>query len=287
VKNGQNLTDTSIYENTIITQNNKVQPMSTDLEHPKIELPIILVVEDDPDVQNYICDILSSNYEVETAKNGKEGLEKAFELIPDIIVSDVMMPEMTGIELCGKAKSDERTSHIPIILLTALTDIDHQVQGIREGADVYLPKPFNSQLLLVHIHNLLKSRQNLRELYSQKVYLELNNQEISSFEEKFLNNAMKIVEANISNENFNTDELSMQMYMSKSTFYRKLKAVSGISGAEFIRSARIKFAAKLLRSGNYNVAESADESGFKDLKYFRKCFQEQFGMNPIDYVKKL
>jgi AraC-like DNA-binding protein len=142
-------------------------------------------------------------------------------------------------------------------------------------------------LLLVHIHNLLKSRQNLRELYSQKVYLELNNQEISSFEEKFLNNAMKIVEANISNENFNTDELSMQMYMSKSTFYRKLKAVSGISGAEFIRSARIKFAAKLLRSGNYNVAESADESGFKDLKYFRKCFQEQFGMNPIDYVKKL
>ncbi len=265
----------------------KIETMKSENEitDNKIELPIILVVEDDPDVQNYICDILSPNYHIVTAKNGKEGLEKALELIPDIIVSDVMMPEMSGIELCSKAKSDQRTSHIPIILLTALTDIAHQVQGIREGADVYLPKPFNSQLLLVHIHNLLKSRQNLRELYSQKVYLELNNQEITSFEEKFLNNAMGIVEANISNEDFNTDELASLMYLSKSTFYRKLKAVTGISGAEFIRSARLKFAAKLLLSGNYNVIEAAEESGFRDIKYFRKCFQEQFGVNPSDYRK--
>lgn len=251
----------------------------------KIELPIILVVEDDADVQNYICDILSPNYHVVTANDGKEGLGKAFATIPDIIVSDVMMPEMNGIELCSKTKSDQRTSHIPIILLTALTDITHQVQGIREGADVYLPKPFNSQLLLVHIHNLLKSRQNLRELYSQKVYLELNNQEITSFEEKFLHTAMGIVEANISNEEFSTDELASLMYLSKSTFYRKLKAVTGISGAEFIRSARLKFAAKLLLSGNYSVAQVAEESGFKDIKYFRKCFQEQFGVNPSDYRK--
>ncbi len=277
----------------LLSENNKnnkelnVDTMKSDNEiaDNKIELPIILVVEDDADVQNYICDILSPNYHVITADNGRKGLEKALELIPDIIVSDVMMPEMSGIELCSKAKSDQRTSHIPIILLTALTDITHQVQGIREGADVYLPKPFNSQLLLVHIHNLLKSRQNLRELYSQKVYLELNNQEITRFEETFLNNAMGIVEANISNEDFNTDELASLMYLSKSTFYRKLKAVTGISGAEFIRSARLKFAAKLLLSGNYNVVEAAEESGFKDVKYFRKCFQEQFGVNPSDYRK--
>lgn len=265
--------------------NVEIMKSDIDITDNKIELPIILVVEDDADVQNYVCDILSPNYHVITAKNGREGLEKALELIPDIIVSDVMMPEMSGIELCSKAKSDQRTSHIPIILLTALTDIAHQVQGIREGADVYLPKPFNSQLLLVHIHNLLKSRQSLRELYSQKVYLELNNQEITSFEEKFLNNAMGIIEANISNEDFNTDELASLMYLSKSTFYRKLKAVTGISGAEFIRSARLKFAAKLLLSGNYNVLEAAEESGFKDVKYFRKCFQEQFGVNPSDYRK--
>jgi signal transduction histidine kinase/ligand-binding sensor domain-containing protein/DNA-binding response OmpR family regulator len=277
----------------LLSENNKnnkelnVDTMKSDNEiaDNKIELPIILVVEDDADVQNYICDILSPNYHVITADNGRKGLEKAVELIPDIIVSDVMMPEMSGIELCSKAKSDQRTSHIPIILLTALTDIAHQVQGIREGADVYLPKPFNSQLLLVHIHNLLKSRQNLRELYSQKVYLDLNNQEITSFEEKFLNNAMGIVEANISNEDFSTDELASLMFLSKSTFYRKLKAVTGISGAEFIRSARLKFAAKLLLSGNYNVVEAAEEAGFRDVKYFRKCFQEQFGVNPSDYRK--
>jgi signal transduction histidine kinase/ligand-binding sensor domain-containing protein/DNA-binding response OmpR family regulator len=275
--NGNNKIDNALNVDTMKSDN--------EVADNKIELPIILVVEDDADVQNYVCDILSPNYHVITANNGREGLDKAVELIPDIIVSDVMMPEMSGIELCSKAKSDQRTSHIPIILLTALTDITHQVQGIREGADVYLPKPFNSQLLLVHIHNLLKSRQNLRELYSQKVYLELNNQEITSFEEKFLNNAMGIIEANISNEEFNTDELASLMYLSKSTFYRKLKAVTGISGAEFIRSARLKFAAKLLLSGNYSVVEAAEEAGFKDVKYFRKCFQEQFGVNPSDYRK--
>ncbi len=271
------------YENSDL--NNLTMTTDNDLLAQEKEIPIILVVEDDIDVQQYVCDILSPEFKIATANNGREGLEKAFDIIPDFIVSDVMMPEMDGIELCSKIKSDTRTSHIPVILLTALTDVNHQVLGIREGADVYLPKPFNSQLLLVHVHNLIKSRQKLKELYAQKVYLDLTHKEIASFEEVFLNKAMKLVEENISNEEFSTDELASLMFMSRSTFYRKLKAVTGMSGNSFIRSARLKYAARLLISGNYSVNGAAIESGFNDIKNFRKCFQEQFGVNPSEYRK--
>jgi signal transduction histidine kinase/ligand-binding sensor domain-containing protein/DNA-binding response OmpR family regulator len=249
------------------------------------EQSIILVVEDDADIQQYVSDILSPSFKVMTAANGKEGIEKALEIIPDVIVSDIMMPEIDGIELCKTLKSHKDTSHIPIILLTALTDMSHHVQGIREGADVYLPKPFNSQLLLVHIHNLINSRNKLKELYAKKVFLGSGNFEIQSFEEEFLFKVMKIVEDNIPNTNFSSDELAGLMYMSRSTFYRKLKAVTGMSGNEFIRTARLNFAVKLLESGKYSVTDAAYESGFNDIKYFRKRFQDQFGVSPSDYKK--
>ncbi len=249
------------------------------------DLPIILVVEDESDMLQYIYEILSPSFNVVTATNGKEGVEKAFETIPDLIVSDVMMPEMDGIELCRKLKSDKATSHIPIILLTALSDMNHHVQGIREGADVYLPKPFNSQLLLVHVHNLIHSRNTLKELYAKKVFMGSGSFEIKTFEEEFLFKLMQLVEDNISNSNFNNDELANLMFMSRSTFYRKLKAVTGMSGNEFIRTARLNYASKLLKSGNYAVTEAAFEAGFNDIKYFRKRFQDQFGLSPSEYKK--
>jgi len=249
------------------------------------EQSIILVVEDDTDIQQYVSDILSPSFKVITAINGKEGIETALEIIPDVIVSDIMMPEVDGIELCRTLKSHKDTSHIPIILLTALTDMSHHIQGIREGADVYLPKPFNSQLLLMHIHNLITSRNKLKELYAKKVFLGSGNFEIQSFEEEFLFKVMKIVEDNIPNTNFSSDELAGLMYMSRSTFYRKLKAVTGMSGNEFIRTARLNYAVKLLESGKYSVTDAAYESGFNDIKYFRKRFQDQFGVSPSDYKK--
>ncbi|HAI84469.1 MAG TPA: hypothetical protein DCL43_12450, partial [Chitinophagaceae bacterium] len=224
------------------------------------ELPIILVVEDESDMLAYISDILSTSYNVITAVNGRLGIEKALEAIPDLIVSDVMMPEVNGIELCRTLKSDKTTSHVPIILLTALNDMQHHVQGIQEGADVYLPKPFNSQLLLVHIHNLINLRNTLKDLYAKKVFLGSGNFEIQSYEEEFLNKLMKHVEDNIANGDFNNDELANLMYMSRSTFYRKLKAVTGMSGNEFIRTARLNYAGKLLESGKYTVSEAAYES---------------------------
>ncbi|GAB2806835.1 two-component regulator propeller domain-containing protein [Ferruginibacter profundus] len=249
------------------------------------EQPIILVVEDDTDIQQYIFEILSPSFKVITASDGKEGIEKALEAIPDLIISDIMMPEIDGIELCRRLKSDKSTSHIPIILLTALSDMTHHVQGIREGADVYLPKPFNSQLLLVHIHNLINLRNTLKELYAKKVFLGSGNLEIKSFEEEFLFKLMKLVEDNIANSDFNNDELANLMFMSRSTFYRKLKAVTGMSGNEFIRTARLNYAAKLLESGKFAVTEAAYEAGFNDIKYFRKRFHDQFGVTPSEYKK--
>lgn len=264
-----------------------INPTSMQEEQEQInseaEQPIILIVEDESDMLQYVYDIISPSFSVVTATNGKEGLQKALEIIPDLVVSDVMMPEMDGIELCKQLKSDKSTSHIPIILLTALSDMAHHVQGIREGADVYLPKPFNSQLLLVHIHNLINSRNMLKELYARKIFLGSGNFEIKSFEEEFLFKLVKLVEDNISNSQFNNDELATLMFMSRSTFYRKLKAVTGMSGNEFIRTTRLNYASRLLASGKYSVTEAAFESGFNDIKYFRKRFQDQFGVTPSEY----
>ena len=271
------VSQTNLNSTTMLDENEQIDTVQ--------EQPIILVVEDESDMLQYIYEILAPSFKVVTATNGKEGVEKAFETIPDLIVSDVMMPEMDGIELCRKLKSDKGTSHIPIILLTALSDMNHHVQGIREGADVYLPKPFNSQLLLVHIHNLIASRNTLKELYARKVFLGSGNFEIKTFEEEFLFKLMKLVEDNIGNSNFNNDELAGLMFMSRSTFYRKLKAVTGMSGNEFIRTARLNYAAKLLESGKYAVTEAAFEAGFNDIKYFRKRFQDQFGVSPSEYKK--
>ncbi len=283
-----NIANTPIINSSLKNDNNLNSTyMQEELEqtNTELELPIILVVEDDVDIQQYIYEILNPSFKVITAANGKEGLSKAFELIPDLIVSDIMMPEMDGIELCRTLKSDKGTSHIPIILLTALTDMAHHVQGIQEGADVYLPKPFNSQLLLVHIHNLINLRNTLKDLYAKKVFLGTNNFEIKSFEEEFLFKLMKLVEENISNSDFNNDELASNMFMSRSTFYRKLKAVTGMSGNEFIRTSRLNYAAKLLESGNYSVTEAAQDAGFNDIKYFRKRFQDQFGVSPSEFKK--
>jgi signal transduction histidine kinase/ligand-binding sensor domain-containing protein/DNA-binding response OmpR family regulator len=251
----------------------------------ELDQSIILMVEDDSDIQQYVYEILSPFFKVVTASDGKEGIKKAMEVIPDLIVSDIMMPDVDGIELCRTLKSDKLTSHIPIILLTALSDVAHHVQGISEGADVFLPKPFNSQLLLVHVRNLINSRITLRELYAKKVLLGTANFEIKTYEEEFLFKLMKLVQDNISNSEFNNDDLANLMYMSRSTFYRKLKAVTGMSGNEFLRTSRLNYAVKLLESGNYSVNEASFEAGFNDIKYFRKRFQEQFGVTPSEYKK--
>ncbi len=255
-------------------------------EPEQLELPIILVIEDNEDLNHYLCKTIGRNWQVISAKDGKEGLEKAFNIIPDLVVSDVMMPEMDGYEFCKLLKGDNRTSHIPVILLTAKSDDVSQIEGIKLGADVYLGKPFKPALLASHIKNLIQSRKKLKALFTQKLSLGPSEVEVNSFDEEFVKNAIRFVEENIEKDEFLIDELATKLNMSRSTFYRKLKALTGMSGSDFIRLIKLKRSAQLLKTGEYTVSIAAYSSGFNDLKNFRKIFQKQFGVTPSEYMKQ-
>jgi DNA-binding response OmpR family regulator/nitrogen-specific signal transduction histidine kinase len=257
-----------------------------DEKSDNLELPIILIIEDNEELNQYLCKTISKYGQVISAKDGKEGLEKAFKAIPDLVVSDVMMPEMDGYQFCKILKADNRTSHIPVILLTAKSDDLSQIEGIKLGADIYLGKPFKPALLLSHINNLLKSRKKLKELFTQKLSLGPSEVEVSSFDEEFIKNAIRFVEENIEKDEFLVDELAVKLNMSRSTFYRKLKALTGMSGSDFIRLIKLKRSAQLLKTGEYTVSMAAYSSGFNDLKNFRKSFQKQFGISPSEYMKQ-
>jgi signal transduction histidine kinase/ligand-binding sensor domain-containing protein/DNA-binding response OmpR family regulator len=248
--------------------------------------PIALIIEDNLEVNDYIVSLLKPNYQTFFALNGKDGLKIALEIIPDVVISDVMMPEMNGYELCHHLKSAIQTSHIPVILLTAQSDSEAQIKGVNEGADVYLSKPFNPQVLRSHIKNILDSRKKLKELFAQKISLGPSEVEITSFEGEFIKKVISHIEENISNSDFQKDALSDEMNMSRSTFYRKLKAITGMSGSEFIRFIKIQRSAQLLVSGEFNIKQIAYEVGFNDTKHFRKCFIKQYEMTPTEYIKK-
>ncbi|WP_017256961.1 hybrid sensor histidine kinase/response regulator transcription factor [Pedobacter arcticus] len=251
------------------------------------DLPIILVVEDNEELNHYICETLASIGTVLSAKNGKEGVEKATETIPDLVVSDVMMPEIDGFALCKTLKTNNHTSHIPIILLTAKADDVSHIEGIELGADSYLSKPFNPDVLISHVKNLIKSRKKLKELFANRLNLAPSDVEVTSFDEEFIQKSIQFIEDNISGEKPSIDELAAQLNMSRSTFYRKLKALTGMSGSEFIIMIRIKRSAQLLKTGEYSVSMAAYEVGYNDLKNFRKSFHNQFGMNPSEYLKTI
>jgi signal transduction histidine kinase/ligand-binding sensor domain-containing protein/DNA-binding response OmpR family regulator len=251
---------------------------------------VILVVEDNDDIREYIVSSFTSNYRVTTAANGKDGLATAQKDIPDIIVSDIMMPVMDGIEFCRAVKEDIRTSHIPVILLTAKDSIRDKEEGYESGADSYLTKPFSAKLLRSRIQNLLESRRKLarqitdrtRKIKPEKGEAPLK---ISKLDEEFLLKLTRIIEENRDMERLDIAFLSKKMNMSHSTFYRKVKGLTGISANEFIRKVRLKNSLQLLSSGKYNVSEAAYATGFNDLAYFRECFKEEYGMTPTEYLK--
>jgi signal transduction histidine kinase/ligand-binding sensor domain-containing protein/DNA-binding response OmpR family regulator len=259
-------------------------------EENKDSLPIVLVVEDNDDIRNYIIQSLSVQYKTLSAVNGKDGLELAQNRIPNIIVSDIMMPEMDGIELCRKIKEDLRTSHIPVILLTAKDSTQDKAEGYKSGADSYLTKPFGSELLHARINNLLESRRKLaQQILSQagniKPEKTASSPGINKLDEGFLQKTTAIIEENIANDNLNLAFLTAQFNMSQSTLYRKIKGLTGISPNEFIRKIRLKNSVKLMMTGKYNVSEAAGESGFNDMGHFRECFREEYGMAPTEYLK--
>ncbi|WP_291530321.1 hybrid sensor histidine kinase/response regulator transcription factor [Bacteroides sp. UBA939] len=270
-------------------------PEEPEAEYPKEEnndiRPVILVVEDNDDIREYITTSFSANYHIITATNGKEGVEQAQEHIPDIVVSDIMMPVMDGIELCKRIKEDVSTSHIPVILLTAKDSIQDKEEGYESGADSYLTKPFSAKLLHSRILNLLESRRKLalmitnrtKELQPEQVQ---GSMQLSRLDEVFLNKFTAIVEENIDMDKLDMAFMREKMNMSHSTLYRKIKGLTGISGNEFIRKIRLKNSLRLLMEEGVNISEAAYTSGFNDLGYFRSCFKEEYGMVPSEYIRQ-
>jgi signal transduction histidine kinase/ligand-binding sensor domain-containing protein/AraC-like DNA-binding protein len=250
---------------------------------------IVLVVEDNEEIRNYITDSLSENYKVYAANNGKRGLEEAFAHIPDIIVSDIMMPEMDGFELSKRLKEDVRTSHIPIILLTAKDTIQDRTEGYAIGVESYITKPFSAGLLQSRILNLLESRRKIAELIhnntANKNALMIDS--LSQLDNEFIEQITAIVEQNLDSDRVDVEFIADKMCMSHSTLYRKIKALSGMSANEFIRKVRIRNAEQLLLTGKYTISEISYMVGINSITYFRQCFKEEFGLAPSEYVKQI
>lgn len=250
------------------------------------ESPILLLVEDNPDVVVYIRTILESEYTLFFARNGKEGLALAVEHVPDIIISDVMMPQMDGFELCLRLKQDERTSHIPIILLTARTTDEDKIAGLQKGADAYLTKPFNKQELLVRIEKLIEKQQQLKAFFSAGLPENTKQEEDVAIESAFLMKLRKLVEADIGNQNLTVSGLCEAAHLSHAQVYRKLKALTGKTPSQFLRSIRLEKAMELLNSTDMNISQIAFEVGFNDPNYFSRSFQAKFGVAPSSVRKE-
>ena len=246
--------------------------------------PILLVVEDNTDVRQYVVEQLEEQYQVLEAEHGKTGLELALQHIPDLIISDVMMPEMDGIELCQKLKTNEKTSHIPIIMLTAKADKSDRLEGLNTGADDYLTKPFDAQELRIRAKNLVEQRRQLVERFSKIGSVAVKPMKPVSPEEIFLQKAVDAVKAHLEDEEFGVVELANAMLMSRYQLHRKIKALTDKSPSVFIRTLRLQEAKKLLQQGEYNVSEVAFRLGFNSLAYFSKCFAQEFGQPPSTFI---
>lgn len=246
---------------------------------------LILIVEDNGDLRNFLGENLSEYYNVLLAKDGKEGLDTAIQKVPDLIISDVMMPELNGIELTQQLKSSLVTSHIPVILLTRKTQIEDKITGLQTGADDYVGKPFNMQYLMLRINNIFNSiskvkAQILKELDSGKV----ESQGISTFDKKLLNKCMEAIIENLSDPEFSVNELGTVIGMSRSQLYRKITALTGHTPADFIYSNRLAEAKKLLLNVDYSVMDVAHMTGFKSSNSFSTVFKKNFGLSPKDYI---
>jgi len=246
--------------------------------------PRILLVEDNPDVLAYLRDNLEDEFHVMETLDGQAGLEKALESPPDLIIADVAMPRMDGIEMCEKIKSNIETSHVPVILLTARTSLVFKVDGLETGADDYITKPFNMRLLKARIKNLINSRRILREHFSKSFDLSPSAVVLNSLDEQLLSQIKVVVEKHIDDSQFSVDQLASALLMSRMQLYRKLKSLTGKSPNQIIRSFRLKRAAQLLQSGQFNVSDVTYMVGYNDLKSFREQFKKEFGVNPSGYL---
>jgi len=247
-----------------------------------LQLPLLLIVEDNIDLRNFICETVQQQYQVIKAVNGKEGFEKAVIEIPDVIVSDVMMPVMDGLAMAEKLKRDERTSHIPVILLTAKAGQQHKLEGLQTGADDYLLKPFDAKELLARIQNLINQRKLLRKKFAGDILLKPSEVSVNSADENFLTKVMEAIETNMQEEDFGVEQLAKAVAMSRSQLHRKLIALTGQSPSEVLRTTRLLRAKELLEKKAATPSEIAFKVGFNSHTYFSKCFKEEFGISPSE-----
>ncbi len=243
-------------------------------------------MEDNEDFRFYLKDNLREFYQIIESPNGLDGWNKAQQMQPDLIVTDVNMPEMNGIDLCKKIKSTTLTSHIPVIILTARSAEEHQLEGYETGANDYMGKPFNFEILQSRIRNLLVQQETLRKRFQKQIEVNPSEITITSLDEKFIRQALEIVEKNLDEPDFSVEDLSRELFMSRVSLYKKIHSLTGKAPIEFIRSIRLKRAAQLLERSQLSIAEIAYQVGFNNPKYFAKYFKAEFNVNPSVYQKQ-
>ncbi|MBI1287022.1 MAG: response regulator [Flavobacteriales bacterium] len=248
---------------------------------------IVLVIEDNDDIRNFLRLTLEPNFRVFDAIDGETGIEKALEIVPDVIVCDVMMPGKDGFEVTKILKKQEKTSHVPIILLTAKAGVENRITGLETGADAYVPKPFSSDELHARINNLIDNRKKLKEKYSRSLLVKPEVTAEPSMEEKFLLRVKNVVDAHLDDENFSVEELSKEVGMSRAQLHRKLIALTGKSASRFVRNYRLEHAYQLLENRVGTVSEIAYRVGYSSPAYFTKCFTEDFGISPSQVKKEV
>jgi signal transduction histidine kinase/ligand-binding sensor domain-containing protein/DNA-binding NarL/FixJ family response regulator len=266
---------------------NRVQKADFAFEHFEVEtLPSLLIVEDNPDVRKYVRMILEDYYAISEAVDGEDGLQKSLNSMPDLIITDIMMPRMDGIQLCKQLKTDSRTSHVPIIMLTAKATLQDKVSGLEIGADDYIMKPFEPEELKARIKNLLEQRKRLHQHFQKFGFAKVDERAISSLDKEFIQRAVKIINEHISDTSFGVESLAENMAVGRSLLLKKMEALIGEAPVDLIKRVRLNKAAELIESHSFNVSEVALEVGFNNPSYFAKCFKKQFGVSPSKYHSK-
>jgi len=254
-------------------------------QNRQAEKPMVLVVEDNDDVIHYLMAILSKDHDVIVAGNGQEGLNKAIEYVPDLILTDIMMPVMDGIAMLGRVKQNPMTSHIPVVVLTARADVASRIDGLERGADAYLAKPFNDEELQAQLRSLISQRKRLQERYAAIGHLNLKEDEVFNIEDAFIHRVREIMLANLANEDLDIQHICDQISMSRTQLYRKFRSLTNRTVTEYLRSLRLHRAHELLTGHRLTVAEAAYKTGFRNVSHFSRVYKVEFGVNPSGTVR--
>ncbi|MGS0523941.1 ATP-binding protein [Zobellia nedashkovskayae] len=260
--------------------------LDEDVSKSRPKLPILLMVDDNADIRMLVKQALDSDYVIYEAENGKQALKMAKSLMPNIILTDILMPVMNGTEFAEKLKTDKETSHIPIVMLTAKASEESEIENLKMGVEGYIRKPFDMELLQLTLSNILKQRDELRKQFTRNITLQPTEITVTSVDESFLQTAIEIVEKHMMNTDFNVEMLVKEMGYSRSNLYMKFKEITGLSSSEFIRNIRLKRAVQLFEQSDLSVKEIMYKTGFNTASYFSKCFKKQFGVIPSEYVAK-